>query len=131
MKNPKLILAYLSIPLFCVFGFVLFLSLIQYRQGNEDYGIFMAVISGLTFYPIIILGLISLMIDLVGKRKPLPKLTWILLLYPLFTLLHLFIPTEWELINMDVALFIACLFSICLIIKDILGHRKQCINYSE
>ena len=123
MKNPKLILAYIAILLFCVFGFILILSLINPEEGIEGYGILMSIISVLVFYSIIILGLISLMIDILGKQKKLPWLTWVLLMYSFLVIINLFLPYERDIVYIDTILLITCIISIGFIAKEIKRNR--------
>ncbi len=119
MKNSKLIVAYIAVPFICVFGFILMLSLINPEQGIEGYGIAMSIISAFVFFLIILLGIISLMIDIVGKQKQLPRLTWILLIVPLLTVMLLFSQDESATFLIDALLLLVCVTAVILIIKDI------------
>ena len=122
MKNIKLTLAYLLILCFFIIGLIIIQEILEYNRGDEGYGILVSVIWGFIITALLALGVLSLILNLIVKKKLLPKLVWVLLSYSIITYLIPKVIYFGDLRNW--ILLIACIVSIYIIALEIAKNSK-------
>ena len=122
MKNIKLTLAYLLILCFFIIGLIIIQEILEYNRGDEGYGILVSVIWGFIITALLALGVLSLILNLIVKKKLLPKLVWVLLSYSIITYLIPKVIYFGDLRNW--ILLIACIVSIYILALEIAKNSK-------